>query len=73
MEHSLARLDAQRGIEAGERLVEQHDPGMWSERAGERNAPLLAAGELMRRARGVALVESDELERLGDAGSLLAL
>ena len=48
-----AHLDAQLGVEVGERLVEQQQPRLQHQRAGDRDALLLAAGEL----RGIALAE----------------
>src|SRR5207253_6267841 len=36
------------GVERGERLVEDHDGGIRRERAGDRNALALPAGELVR-------------------------
>ena len=62
----LADARAQRRVERGERLVEQHDLGLDRERAGERDALLLAARELV----GIASAEAgepDELEQLADA------
>ena len=60
----LAQRLAQPGVERGERLVEQHDLGVGGERARQRDALALAAGELVRvgaargrrgrRARGVS-------------------
>ena len=51
----LADLDphllAQLGVEIGERLVEQQHVGPDGQRAGQRHALLLAAGELARQAR----------------------
>ena len=35
------------GVERGERLVQEHDLGFDGERSGERDALLLAAGELV--------------------------
>ena len=61
--HLLAHARAQVRVERGEGLVEQHDLGLDRERPGERDALLLAAGELV----GVAALESaepDELEQL---------
>ena len=72
------QLLAQAQVQRAERLVEQQGPRAVDERAGERDALLLAAGEL----GGLALAEPaelDELERLADAlahlglGDLLAL
>src|SRR3546814_2512168 len=48
--HFLAQLE----VERRERLVEQQHPGLARQRAGERPALLLAAGELSRPAVGVA-------------------
>ena len=42
---------AQPGVERGERLVEQHHRGRGRERPGQRDALLLAAGELVRQPR----------------------
>jgi len=47
VEHRLTRLDPQRCVEAGERLIKQHHARTRSKRAGKRHAPLLATGELM--------------------------
>ena len=47
----LAHLDAQELVERGKRLVEQEDARLGDGGAGERDALLLAAGEL-RRADG---------------------
>ena len=44
-------LLAQAGVERGERLVEQHETRLAGEGAGERDALLLAARELVRLAR----------------------
>ena len=60
-----ADLLAQFGVEIGERFVEQKHVGLHGERPGERDALLLAAGELAR----VALVEpgqAHEPQGLGD-------
>ena len=43
-----AQVDAQRRVERGERLVEQHQRRADRERAGERDPLLLAAGQLVR-------------------------
>ena len=62
----LAELLAQLGVEIGERLVEKEHLRLDDERAGERHALLLAAGELARVAaaeRG----EVDERQRRRDA------
>ena len=62
----LAQPLAQAGVERGERLVEQHDLGVGGQRAGERDALALAAGQLVRVVLG-AVREPDELEALGQA------
>ena len=49
-----AHPDAQERVERRERLVEQEDLRLGDERAGERDALLLAAGELGRKPLGVA-------------------
>ena len=62
----LAQLGAHLGVERAERLVEQQHLRLDRERAGERHALALAAGELV----GVALLvagEPDDLEQLVDA------
>ena len=58
-------LDAQRGVEAGERFVQQQDAGMGSQRSSQGDPLLLSAGQ---RARSAILqaTESDQVERLGD-------
>ena len=55
---------AQPGVERGERLVEQHDLGIGGQRAGERHALALAAGELVRVAVRPR-AQADEVEALG--------
>ncbi len=42
-------LVPQQGIEVGQRLVEQHQPGLVHQGAGQRHTLLLAAGQLRRR------------------------
>ena len=59
-------LLAQPQVERAERLVEQQRARPVHERAGERHALLLAAGELRRLAPAV-LAELDHLQRLADA------
>ena len=61
-----ARLLAQLGIEIGQRLVEQDDGRLVNQCARDRDALLLAAGKLMRVARG-KMGEPDLCERLLDA------
>ena len=61
-----AQLLAHRGVERAERLVEQQHPRLDGERARQRHALALAAGELRRVAVGEA-VEVHELEQLVDA------
>ena len=62
----LAQRDADLGVERGQRLVEQQHLRLDRERAGEGDALLLAARQLVRVA--VALVgQVDELEQLADA------
>ena len=60
-----ARPDAR--VERRKRLVEQEQAGRQSERAGERDALLLAAGEL-RRVFLRLVGEADQRQELGDAG-----
>src|SRR5207237_9222415 len=73
-----AHADAQERVERGERLIEQKDLGLGHQGARERDALLLPAGELRRKALGVAL-HVDQLEQfergrapleLGDAAHL---
>ena len=59
------KLRPQLLVEGGERLVEQQDVGGEDERAGERHALLLAAGELARIAVGERY-QLDEVERAAD-------
>ena len=65
--HALTQLE----IERREGLVEQQHLRPVGERAGERDALLLSARELLRSARPIAL-ELDERERLFDALSDVA-
>ena len=62
----LAQLGADLGVERAERLVEQQHARLDRQRAGERHALALAAGELRRVALLVA-GEADDLEQLVDA------
>ncbi len=57
--HRLAELE----VEGGERLVEQQRARQVDQRPGERDALLLAAGELVRAAVG-ELAELDDVEHL---------
>ena len=59
-----AQALAHRGVEAREGLVEQQQARFARERAGERDAPLLAAGELV----GVAVLEPRQAEPLEPPG-----
>ena len=61
-------LAAELQVEGAERLVEQQRGGAVDERAGERDALALAAGELGRAAVLVA-VEADHGQHLGDPGA----
>ena len=61
-----AHLLAQLGIEIGERLVEQQHVRPEDERAGQRHALLLAAGQLPRQALA-QMLEADQPQGLGDA------
>ena len=63
---SVAQPDPQVGVEAGERLVEQHEARLGRQRAGERDALALAAGQLV----GVAVAVAGEAD---DAEPVLAL
>ena len=56
--HLLAQAVAQARVEARERLVEEDQLRGRRERAGQRDALLLAAGKLMRQ----ALLEAAEVE-----------
>ena len=64
--HLGAHLRAQAGIEGVEGLVEQHQLGRGRERAGERDALLLAPGELVRAALG-QVGQPDQLQQLSHA------
>mgnify|MGYP003693904387 CR=1 FL=1 len=66
------QIDADLRVERAERLVEQQDFRAVRERAGERDALLLAAGQLPRHARAQAC-EVDELEQLLAAAAALVL
>ena len=61
-----AQLGADVGVERAERLVEQQHARLDGERAGQRHALALAAGELRRVALVVA-GEADDAEQLVDA------
>ena len=61
-----AHLDAQLGVEVGERLVEQQHVRLDHDRARDRDALQLAAGELVRPALAIA-VELHQLQRALDA------
>ena len=63
---------AQPCVEGAERLVEEKHAGPEDERAGERDALLLAARELARLA-APERAELDDVEDLGDALALLLL
>ena len=43
----LAQLEPDLGVQGGQRLVEQQHPGLDGERPGQRDALLLAAGQLV--------------------------
>ena len=66
--HLLAELQ----VQGAERLVEQQHLGPVDERPGQRDPLALPAGELVGP-RGGALVQVDELERLGDAARISSL
>ncbi len=61
-----AQLHPDAGIERRHRLVEQQHFGIGGERAGQRDALLLAAGKLVRIAPG-EMVDLDEVRQLVDA------
>ena len=63
--HLLAQPVAQARVEVRERLVEEDQLRGRGERPGEGDPLLLAAGELVHRAAGLA-AEPDQLEHLGD-------
>ena len=67
----LPQLDAHLRVERRERLVEQQHAGLDREGAGERDALLHAAGELVRVAVD-RVAEPDELEQLADPVGALA-
>ena len=62
VEGLVADAVAQAVVEAGEGLVHQQDRRPRRQRAGERDALLLAAGEFVRKAAGMA-AEPDPLEQ----------
>ena len=66
------QIDADLRVERAERLVEQQHLGAMRQRAGERDALLLAAGELAGHARTQAR-KIDELEQLFAAAATLVL
>ena len=66
-----ARLLAQLGVEVGQRLVEQDHRRVVDQRARERDALLLAARELVRKALA-EVAERELLERRVDALADLA-
>src|SRR5262249_24797100 len=71
--HQLkARALAQLAVERRQRLVEQQELGPLDQRAGERHALALAAGELPRPARAVVR-QAYQFQRLGDALGGVAL
>ena len=63
--HLFAQRGAQRGVEGGERLVEQHHIGVGGQRPGERDPLALAAGQLVG-VRAGAIGEADQFEALAD-------
>ena len=70
--HLRAHRLAQRGVERGERLVEEDERRVGGEGPGERDALLLAAGQLV----GAAVLEPaqpDEVEHLPDPRRATAL
>ena len=67
-----AGLEAELGVEVGERLVEEEEPRLADDGAGERDALLLAAGELAGAA-GEQVVDADLGGGLADAGGDLGL
>ena len=60
----LAQLQPDLGVEGRQRLVEQQHPRLDRERAGERDALLLAAGQLVRELPGLG-GQADHVEQLG--------
>ena len=68
----LEDLHAGAEVELAGRLVGEQDRVAGGERAGDRDALLLAAGELVRKVPG-AVAEADALEHLGrDAAGVAA-
>jgi hypothetical protein len=63
----VAQVAAQRGVEVRERLVEQDDPGLGGERAGQRDALLFAPGQRLDPG-AAARLEVDQREQLAGAG-----
>ena len=56
------------GVERGERLIQQHELRLAGQSAGQRDALLLAAGELMRAALGHGRVQGDHFQQFADPG-----
>ena len=68
LDEQVRELRLRRGVERGERLVEHDHRRVGGERAGDRDALPLPAGELVREPVGGGRRQADELEQLRDAG-----
>ena len=65
--HGFARLDAQRGVKRRERFIEKDQRRLGGKRARERDALLLTAGKLLRRARRVSGRQTDKFQQFVNA------
>lgn len=68
----LAHLDTQPRVEVGQGLVEEEYRGTYGDGAGQRDALLLAAGQLLGLAAG-EVGEADQLQRLARASAQLSV
>jgi hypothetical protein len=59
----LAQLQADLGVQRGQRLVQQQQPGLDGQRPGQRDPLLLAAGQLVRVPPGLR-GQADQLQQL---------
>ena len=67
--HQVDDLRLDRHVERGDRLVGHDQLGLDRERAGDRQALALAAGEFVRIAARMVGPQPDQLEQLADAGA----
>lgn len=69
--HPEKKLVAERAVEAGEGLVQKHEPAIWDgKRSSQGDAAALASGELGRHASGEA-VQTKELEGVIDERGII--